>query len=100
MVRANRDLRHSLYWRSRRKLPTGRHRGHLPGHMSPPGAQGAGGELVAPDRVARPQNLQQVYADTNEVQGGRKSKGMTGFLSASAISEISQGSIRQRSAFQ
>lgn len=70
MVRANRDLRHSLYWRSRRKLPTGRHRGHLPGHMSPPGAQGAGGELVAPDRVARPQNLQQVYADSNEVQGG------------------------------
>ena len=54
MVRANRDLRRSLYWRSRRKLPTGRHRGHLPGHMSPPGAQGARGELVAPDSLARP----------------------------------------------
>ena len=26
--------------------------------------------MVAPDRVARPQNLQQVCADTNEVQGG------------------------------
>ncbi len=25
--------------------------------------------MVAPDRVARPLNLQQVYADSNEVQG-------------------------------
>ncbi len=37
--------------------------------MSPPGAQGAGGDLVAPGRVARPQTLRRVRADANEVQG-------------------------------
>lgn len=36
MVRASRDLRHSLCWRSRRLLPTGRHRGPLSGHVSLP----------------------------------------------------------------
>lgn len=65
---ASRDLRHSLYWRSRRLLPTGRHRGHLPGHRSPPGAQrrrGANGrsQQVGP---AAPYN----FAGLNEIQGG------------------------------
>src|SRR6059058_3531730 len=33
--------------------PRGLHRGHSPGHMSPPGARSTGGWLVAPGKLAR-----------------------------------------------
>lgn len=69
MVRASRDLRHSLYWRSRRLLPTGRHRGHLSGHVSPPRCSGRR-EQIGRSRQGGPSDYPTSDpTDPNEVQG-------------------------------
>src|SRR5829696_4308277 len=46
--------------------PRGLHRGHSPGHMSPPGARSTGGSWLLPASWPDPKSLRQVNPDHDE----------------------------------
>src|SRR3954447_26610673 len=46
--------------------PRGLHRGHSPGHMSPPGARSTGGGWLLPASWPDPNSLRQVNPDHDE----------------------------------
>src|ERR1700686_4306415 len=69
----HRDARRSLYWRSRRKPPTGRSiAAILPGRLSSPGARGTGGRGGSRQIGPSDQHTMQIGYDAKMVQGGRR----------------------------
>src|SRR5215218_8321342 len=50
--------------------PRGLHRGHSPGHMSPPGARSTGGGWLLPASWPDPNRLRQVNPDHDETYRG------------------------------
>src|SRR5215207_7948221 len=50
--------------------PRGLHRGHSPGHMSPPGARSTGGGWSLPASWPDPNSLRQVNPDHDETYRG------------------------------
>src|SRR5829696_3625430 len=60
--------------------PRGLHRGHSPGHMSPPGARSTGGGWLLPASWPDPNSLRQVNPDHDETyRGGNYECGPVGF---------------------
>src|SRR5829696_1411775 len=54
--------------------PRGLHRGHSPGHMSPPGARSTGGSWLLPASWPDPKSLRQVNPDHDERYRGANSR--------------------------
>src|SRR5215213_5866761 len=50
--------------------PRGLHRGHSPGHMSPPGARSTGGGWLLPASWPDPNSLRQLNPDHDETYRG------------------------------
>src|SRR5215216_931510 len=65
--------------------PRGLHRGHSPGHMSPPGARSTGGSWLLPASWPDPNSLRQVNPDRDERYRGAGPFGQNALLRVSPI---------------
>src|SRR5215204_1534405 len=67
--------------------PRGLHRGHSPGHMSPPGARSTGGGWLLPASWPDPNRLRQVNPDHDETYRGAGPFGQDALLRVSPIAD-------------
>src|SRR4051794_34090292 len=65
--------------------PRGLHRGHSPGHWSPPGARSTGGGWSLPASWPDPKSLRQVNPDHDETYRGRIGKNVIHVFSSGAV---------------
>src|SRR3954466_5415235 len=81
--------------------PRGLHRGHSPGHMSPPGARSTEGDWLLPASWPDPNSLRQVNPDHDERYRGRSRTAAYGLpnyasLKARALKSPKTNPVRSR----